>query len=148
MRIGELAKITGTAIETIRYYERERLLPPAARSTANYRVYDAAHEERLSFIRHCRSLDMALEEIRDLLRFKDAPQEHCSAVNALLDDHIGHVAARIRELRGLEKELRALRDQCRTVQSSGDCGILRELSSVARPQTPRRRGRHVHGAHR
>jgi hypothetical protein len=51
-----------------------------------------AHVERLAFVRHCRSLDMTLDEIRSLLRFKDAPQADCGEVNALLDAHIGHVA--------------------------------------------------------
>ena len=55
---------------------------------------------------------MALDEIRTLLRCKDAPREDCGEVNALLDEHIGHVAQRIRELRALEKELKALRARC------------------------------------
>ena len=58
MRIGELARLTGTSAETIRYYEKEGLLPPPARTDANYRVYTQAHTERLVFIRNCRSLDM------------------------------------------------------------------------------------------
>ena len=53
-------------------------------------------------MRHCRSLDLTLDEIRVLLRFKDEPQAECGEVNALLDEHIGHVATRIRELRQLE----------------------------------------------
>ena len=60
MKIGELSKATGTQIETIRYYEREGILPQTIRSDGNYRVYSKVHVERLSFIRHCRSLDMAL----------------------------------------------------------------------------------------
>ena len=75
MKIGELAKATGTQTETIRYYEREQLLPTAKRTESNYRVYDGSHVERLAFIRHCRSLDMTLDEIRVLLHFKDAPGE-------------------------------------------------------------------------
>ena len=68
MKIGELAEATGTQIETIRYYEREGLLPEPGRSTGNYRIYDRVHADRLSFIRHCRALDMNLDEIRVLLR--------------------------------------------------------------------------------
>ena len=64
MKIGELATLTGCPVETIRYYEREGLLPAPSRSAGNYRQYDTAHVERLSFIRHCRSLDMTQEEIR------------------------------------------------------------------------------------
>ena len=147
MRIGELAKVTRTPIETIRFYEREHLLPATARTEGNYRIYGAPHEDRLSFIRRCRSLDMALDEIRTLLRFKDAPRENCGQVNALLDDHIGHVAARIRELKDLEKQLKILREQCQEVQGAQDCGILKELSSTV-PAKERSRRHHVPGTHR
>ena len=112
MRIGNLAEQTGTPVETIRFYEREGLLPAAQRSENNYRLYTAAHADRLAFIRHCRNLDMALDEIRSLLRLRDAPSQDCGEVNALLDEHIGHVGQRIRELRALEKDLKALRARC------------------------------------
>jgi hypothetical protein len=69
MKIGELAILTHTPVETIRYYEREGLLPEAARTGGNYRIYDQAQAARLSLIRHCRGLDMTLDEIRTLLRF-------------------------------------------------------------------------------
>ena len=148
MKIGELAKSTATSIETIRYYEAEGLLPAAPRSDGNYRVYGAEHAERLNFIRHCRSLDMALGEIRTLLAFKDAPLENCSTVNQLLDDHIGHVATRIRELKALEKQLRSLREQCQEAQASGGCGILKGLSSTGSGAPGRTNRQHVHGTHR
>jgi len=131
MKIGELAKAACTQVETIRYYEREGLLPLAPRSDANYRVYEDVHVERLAFIRHCRSLDMTLDEVRLLLRFKDAPQNDCTEVNALLDEHIGHVAMRIRELRQLEKQLTALREQCASAQDAAHCGILNGLALAA-----------------
>ena len=86
MKIGELAKLTDTQVETVRYYEREGLLPAPARSDGNYRLYTQAHVERLSFIRNCRSLDMTLEEIRSLLSLRDSPQDQCESVNALIDE--------------------------------------------------------------
>jgi Cd(II)/Pb(II)-responsive transcriptional regulator len=148
MKIGELAAATGSPVETIRFYERQQLLPPPARTEGNYRIYEAAHEERLAFIRHCRSLDMALDEIRTLLRFKDSPAENCGEVNALLDAHIGHVADRIRELRALEKQLKSLREQCHVVQGSQECGILQVLSKAAKTPSSAGVKRHVQGAHR
>jgi Cd(II)/Pb(II)-responsive transcriptional regulator len=150
MKIGELAKSTGTQIETIRYYERVGLLPAPARTEGNYRFYDATHVERLSFIRHCRSLDMTLDEIRVLLRFKDVPAENCGEVNALLDEHIGHVAERVRELRALEAQLRALRARCRESQDAEHCGILNELCETARHRhnAAGRAHTHVAGVHR
>lgn len=131
MKIGELARAASTPVETIRYYEREGLLPEAPRTHGNYRVYGDDQVDRLAFIRHCRSLDMTLDEIRVLLRFKDAPDEDCGTVNRLLDEHMGHVEARIRELRDLQKQLRSLREQCLQATSAADCGILSGLARDA-----------------
>ena len=148
MKIGALSSATGVPIDTIRHYEREGLLPSAARSEGNYRIYEAAHAQRLSFIRHCRGLDMTLGEIRVLLHFKDAPLEDCSEVNALLDRHIDHVAHRIRELRALEKQLRELRNSCSTAQDAEHCGILNQLDqSAQRPAWKKQAATHVHGVH-
>lgn len=147
MRIGDLAESTGTAVETIRFYEREGLLPAARRADNNYRVYTATHVERLAFIRHCRNLDMTLEEIRTLLRLRDAPSEDCGEVNALLDEHIGHVAHRIRELKTLQKDLKALRARCAAPHAMEQCGILNELDTAAAQAAPSPVHRHVRGAH-
>ena len=147
MRIGDLAAATGTAVETIRFYEREGLIPAARRADNNYRVYSTAHAERLAFIRHCRNLDMTLDEVRSLLRLRDAPSQDCGAVNALLDAHIGHVAQRIRELRALEKELKALRARCAAPHAIEDCGILSGLDSAASSTVAGMPQRHIRGTH-
>ena len=147
MKIGELAAATQTQVETVRYYEREGLLPHAPRSEGNYRIYGPAHVERLAFIRHCRSLDMTLDEIRVLLRFKDDPQVECREVNALLDEHIGHVATRIRELRQLARQLKALREQCAGVRHAEHCGILNELMQSSPPTGVRYASSHLSGVH-
>ena len=148
MRIGELARASATPVETIRFYEREGLLPAAARTQGNYRIYTPGHAERLAFIRQCRNLDMTLDEVRVLLRFKDQPQADCSGVNRLLDDHIGHVAQRIQALRALEKELRALRAACPVPHAAADCGILQGLDHAgAKPAARATARRHVRGAH-
>ena len=148
MKIGELASLTHTQVETIRYYERAGLLAEPGRSGGNYRIYGEEHAERLSFIRHCRGLDMTLDEIRVLLRFKDAPTENCREINELLDEHIGHVAERIRELRQLEKQLNSLRETCLGGQDAQHCGILNELTEIAKsPAASHGREGHVHGAH-
>lgn len=147
MRIGDLAESTGTAVETIRFYEREGLIPAAQRADNNYRMYTSAHAERLAFIRHCRNLDMTLDEIRTLLRLRDAPSQDCGEVNALLDEHIGHVTHRIRELRALQKDLKVLRARCGTPHAIDQCGILNELDTAAAQATSSPPHRHIRGAH-
>lgn len=131
MRIGELAKKTTTQIETIRYYEKQGLLPEPPRSEGNFREYQNLHEERLNFIRQCRSLDMSLDEIRRLLVIKDSPSAECGDVNQLVEDHVQHVEQRIAELQALAQQLHALRDRCLSAKPAEHCGILQELSSGA-----------------
>lgn len=148
LKIGELAERTHVQIETIRYYERQGLLHAPTRTDSNYRLYQDAHVERLRFIRQCRSLDMALDEIRTLLRFCDAPEQNCREVNALLDEHIGHVARRVTELKAMEKRLKELRRQCVKSQAAKDCGILNELAQAADGRIDKRsRTGHIGGTH-
>ena len=147
MKISELGIKTGVDAETIRYYEKVGILPKPARTEANYRHYGEQHVDRLRFVRHCRSLDMTLDEIRVLLQFRDMPDSNCGEVNALLDEHIGHVTLRIAALTELEKELLKLRRQCRKAQKSKDCGILAGIGIGDLPEARQSKGRHIPGAH-
>lgn len=144
MKIGELAQLAGSNAETIRYYEREGLLPKAGRSESNYRIYTDSHLERLIFIKHCRNLDMTQGEIRTLLHFKASPEENCGEVNQLLDEHIEHVVRRIGELQELERQLRNLRGCCPDGRQAAACGILEGLSQ---PSLERASANHVPGVH-
>ena len=129
LKIGELARLTGVPVETVRYYEREGLMGAPARSQGNYRLYSPAQVEQLQFIRHCRLLDMTLDEIRSLLSLRAQPEQSCGGVNELLDRHIGHVAARIRDLTLLQAQLRDLRRRCPAVQTVRQCEILQSLAT-------------------
>ncbi|RJG02763.1 Cd(II)/Pb(II)-responsive transcriptional regulator [Noviherbaspirillum sedimenti] len=123
MIISGLARRSGCQVETIRYYERQGLLPAPDRSSGNYRLYRQIHVERLLFIRHCRSLDMTLDEIRRLLDLRDRPQASGSEANALLEKRIGQVAQRIEELQALQRQLLDLHGQCHRAQALVDCNI-------------------------
>lgn len=140
MRIGELARRAKCSTQTIRFYEKEGLLPPAARTAANYRRYHRDHLDRLRFIRNCRSLDMTHDEIRALLSFMDQPQHDCSPVNGLLDEHIEHVNIRLAELSRLREQLIDLRQRCQAAQDVPNCGIIRGLTAM-QPEE------HVPGSH-
>lgn len=147
LKIGELARRAQCPAETIRYYEREGLLPEPTRTAGNYRVYGHAHVERLAFIRNCRSLDMTLEEIRHLLRVRDLPQEGCEATHRLIDEHIAHVATRVAELQSLERQLKALRRQCNPAREEKECGILDGLGRRSAP-LEKKASAHIRGTHR
>ncbi|MBF8721207.1 MULTISPECIES: Cd(II)/Pb(II)-responsive transcriptional regulator [Pseudomonas] len=145
MKIGELAKATDCAVETIRYYERERLLPEPARTEGNYRLYTQAHVERLTFIRNCRTLDMTLDEIRSLLTLRDSPDGSCGSVNALIDEHIEHVQARIDGLMALQAQLVELRQRCNAKGS--ECAILQRLETNGAVSLPETEHSHVGRSH-
>lgn len=147
MKIGELAKRVDCPVETIRYWEKEGLLPEPARTEGNYRVYGEAHLERLLFIRNCRTLDMSLDEIRQLLWLRDQPSENCGEVNYLIDDHIRHVVTRIEALQSLEDQLRDLRQRCSEGRDINQCGIIEGLSTTALPSDTNGAS-HVHKLHR
>lgn len=146
MKIGQLAKQADCAVETIRYWEKEGLLPQPYRSEGNYRIYNEKHLRRLMFIRNCRSLDMSLTEIRTLLKLRDQPNESCHDINDLVDEHIQHVVRRISALQSLELELRNLRQRCNSESDIEHCGILEGLSS-SEPNTGRVADSHVSGLH-
>lgn len=131
MRIGELSKRTSCDIETIRYYEKSGLLDEPSRSANGYREYDTQHLERLQFIRHCRSLQIGLQEIRVLLDLKANPSAGCISVDALLDGHIEKVRQQMKSLQALEQQLVSLRRQCQGPHSVDECGILQNLNEAA-----------------
>lgn len=143
MKIGELARLTGCQVETIRYYEREGLLAAPARSEGNYRLYREDHVERLTFIRNCRTLDMTLDEIRSLLKLQDRPEENCEGVNALIDEHIEHVKARVANLQALQEQLVELRNRCRSESAVEQCAILNQLHESGGVNVPDE-GSHSH----
>ena len=124
MRIGQLARLAGIDTQTIRFYEQQGLLPPPERQGNGYRVYTEKQGERLAFIRRCRILNLSLAEIQELQRYQDNPHPPCTAVNALLDDHIAHVRSQITALQTLEKQLVSLRASCNDGREVEACGVL------------------------
>lgn len=127
MRIGELAQRTGVEVDTIRYYEKAGLLPSPSRQGNGYRDYGERHGERLSFIRHCRALDMPLTDIKRLLDFVAHPEADCGDINRLIDRQLERVRVRLNSMQALERQLAALRAQCDESSTARECGILHEL---------------------
>lgn len=130
MKIGELAKLTGCSVQTIRYYEKENLLEPKRRSEGNFRLYDSSAVGQLMFIKHCRSLDLALSEVHQLIDLNQSPSTHCDDVNTMIDNHIEKVERRMKELEGLRQQLTSLRYSCSTNRTVEECGILQNLSAM------------------
>jgi DNA-binding transcriptional MerR regulator len=112
LTIGELAKRTGSKVQTIRWYEQQGLLPAPARSQGNQRRYGRRHLERLAFIRHARELGFGLDAIRELLTLADAPDQSCARADAIAQAHLREVESRIARLEALKAELARMVAAC------------------------------------
>lgn len=132
MRIGELAAQAGVDVQTVRYYEKEGLIEAPSRNASGYRSYGPSHLERMQFIRHCRSLDMALADVKRLLALSGDNDVSCDEVNAMVRAHLGRIRAKRAALELLEKQLSSLNSQCESGHRVADCGILEELIHAAR----------------
>jgi Cd(II)/Pb(II)-responsive transcriptional regulator len=131
MRIGELGQAAGVDVETVRFYEKSGLLPAPARSENGYRAYGPPHLERLAFIRHCRALDIPLNEVKRLLEFVAQPNADCGDIDRLIDRQLTKVKARLKSLKALERQLTSLKGRCGDSHTAGECGILQELVAAA-----------------
>jgi DNA-binding transcriptional MerR regulator len=105
MQIGELARRAGINIQTIRFYERERLLPAPVRKPSGYRIYGEEDLRRLQFIRQAKALGFRLEEIREILRMRSQGACPCGRVVNLAEKHLDEIRQTIQRLTGFEKEL-------------------------------------------
>ncbi len=126
--IGDLARATGVAVETIRYYERIGLLPAPARTAGNYRSYDAAHQRQLSFIRRSRDLGFTVEQVRALLDLAARTDRDCAEVDRIARGHLEDVERKIADLEGLRSELHDMIDHCGR-STVAECRIVRSLTS-------------------
>lgn len=126
MKIGELARATGTNAETIRYYEKIDLLPKPVRTGGNYRDYAPEHVDRLNFIRHARGLGFEIADIRSLLDLAEQPDRDCGEADKLASGHLDAVNRKIVQLQQLRDELGRMISQCRGGQVA-DCRILQSL---------------------
>lgn len=110
--IGDLARQTGTKVETIRWYERDGIMPAPARTEGGRRAYTRVHMDRLAFIRHARELGFPLDDVRALLRLSDDPGRPCEEADTIAREHLGTVRSRIARLQALEAELVRMVDAC------------------------------------
>lgn len=125
--IGEAARHSGVTVETIRYYEREGIVPEADRHANGQRLYDEAAIFRLRFIRRCRDLGFTIGDIRTLLDLSGASSKSCADVKEIGERHLTQVRARMADLESLEAALIELLRAC--AEDQADCRALKQLFS-------------------
>ena len=130
MLIGEIAKQSGISIDTIRFYERSRLLTPPTRSKGGFRLFASVDLSTLQFIRGLQSLGFSLNEIREFVSIKTNDLRACSAVRKMLDGKLKDIHAKRIALVKLEDELKAALTQCNSQlkrlrgKKRGRCPVL------------------------
>ncbi len=129
--IGGLAERTGVKVETIRYYEQVKLLPPPERSYGNQRRYTRRHLERLAFIKHARDLGFSVDSIRTLLNLSDSPDMACDDAHRTAAKHLSEVRGKIARLKSLEAELERIAASCSGGTSVRHCAVIESLAEHA-----------------
>lgn len=139
--IGQLAKSAGVPVQTVRYYERRRLLKPVARSSSGYRLYGTSEERQLRLIKNAQSLGFTLREIGELLSLRVSGAGRCGDVQRRTDAKLRSVEAKLTALQVLARALRGLIRTCRAGQSIDQCQILHHMERERRtvPQAMKRR---------
>lgn len=125
--IGELAREAGIAVSTLRYYEREGLLTPAARSDGNYRLYGPDGLERLRFIRSAQAAGFTIVDIKTLLQYRDGAIAPCREVSQLVEERLTHIRERMREFRHVDRVLSSFLNECRRAEREAGCHVMEKL---------------------
>lgn len=136
MTIGEVARRAGVKVETVRYYERQGLVPAPGRSAAGYRQYAADTVRRIRFIRRAKALGFTLAEIRELLALRTAPGVSCAEVRVQAEAKIAEIDARLRALQQMRSALARLARECGDGRSTSACPILEALESDGSDDEP------------
>lgn len=127
LTIGKLAKLVGVNIQTVRYYERRRLLSPTARKSSGYRLYGENALKRLRFIKNAQALGFTLHEIAELLALRVASTARCGDVQKRARAKLVQVESKVDALQALARALNSLIRACRVGQPTGHCPILMSL---------------------
>jgi len=124
LKIGEVARQAGVNLDTIRYYERQGLLPAPPRAASNYRAFPPDTVRRVRFIKHAQELGFTLSEIKDLLSLRAHPQGRCADVYRRAEAKIADIDLKMRALAAVQQALAGLMAQCLGKQAVTDCPIL------------------------
>ncbi|WP_426766606.1 Zn(2+)-responsive transcriptional regulator [Erwinia aphidicola] len=132
-RIGQLAKLADVTPDTIRYYEKQRMMDHEIRTEGGFRLYSDTDLQRLKFIRYGRQLGFTLEAIRELLSIRVDPEHHtCQESKTIVQKRLTEVEAMLSELQHMQRSLKRLNDACcGTAHSSRYCSILEALEKGA-----------------
>lgn len=135
LTIGQLARIVGVNVQTVRYYERLNLLVPSARRPSGYRLYSHEEERRLRFIKNAQALGFTLREIAELLALRVASTACRGDMQKRAQAKLAQVESKVDDLQALARALKNLIQACRVGQLTGHCPILMSLKEETKAGT-------------
>ncbi len=130
MTIGRLAREAGVHVETVRYYERRRLLERPPEPSSGYRIYSRKAIRRIRFIKRAQELGFSLREIAELLSLRAEPRRRCADVQARAEAKIGEIEEKIHTLGSMKKALGKLVQECTGRRSVTECPVLEALDPL------------------
>ena len=125
--ISQLAKAADIPTTTVRYYERVGLVEPEDRSHGNYRLYSDESLARLKFIRAAQGTGFTLDDVRALLSDDSGNVPTCGSVQGLIEERLGDIERRLKDLRAVRKVLKAALEKCQKQKKSACCQVVSEL---------------------
>ncbi|OQY69549.1 MAG: zinc-responsive transcriptional regulator [Ignavibacteriales bacterium UTCHB2] len=129
-KVGEIAKMVDMNVETLRYYEKIKLMPKPKRKESRYRLYDDNDLRRLKFIKRAKELGFTLKEIKELLNLKIESTATCGDVKHLAEHKLNDIEERIKDLKNIKSVLVKLINQCVCEEvSTEECPILEVIES-------------------
>lgn len=130
LKSSTVAERGGVNLQTIRYYEREGLLPVPPRLRSGYRMFPESAVQRVRFIKCAQELGFSLSEIRELLSIQIDPKKECSDVQRLAEAKIADIKAKIRTLQSMQRVLSKLAKACPGCGPSSECPILESIDAA------------------
>jgi DNA-binding transcriptional MerR regulator len=143
LKIGEVAARAGVGIDTVRYYERRAVLPPAERRSSGYRAFKPQTVERIVFVKELQALGFSLDEVTALLRLVDTDSASCASARGYVVATLERIDAKIRALSATRAKLGSVLEAC----DAGTCEQLQEVTPHVRlPLAPARSRREPQAA--
>src|SRR5256886_5913188 len=138
MQIGELAKRAHVTVQTVRFYERLKLLPDPQRKDSGYRIYSEPDLKRLLFVRQAKSLGFSLDEIRDILRMRERGHCPCGEVITIAERHLRAVEQQLHNLSkfrdGLSRAVKQWKKSCsQTLSADAICALIERMLDSCKP---------------
>lgn len=131
LTIGQVAKQANVNVQTLRYYERRRILRPAARRESGYRVYNETAIQTVRFIKHAQQLGFSLDDIQVLLGLRASNKSQCSTVREKAEETLHSIEERIGQLESMRRSLKSLIRSCVQGKTQEHCPILKNFEGRA-----------------